>query len=268
MDLRFDIKKEISGLAGTTILSSRCPKKLHEKKKSNLGKIITKREAELFLERFNFPALKSISVFGGRSAIVSYRERKTSPNVVLFGSDENFLLLNGFSLRSGRDLNNTDVQTGRNVCMIGHDVAKTLFGENVDRAVNVVIQINNIPFRVVGVLDSRGSTFGFSRDNLIVTSYENVSRNFPGNFSYTIAIMTNNIKQVDEAMGEAESIFRTIRKLNITEENNFVLDRSDSVAEKAMNTLGFSYNFCYCYWADYLNWRSYWINEYYAGLCF
>ncbi|MBS1621560.1 MAG: ABC transporter permease [Bacteroidetes bacterium] len=214
-------------------------KTARKEKKSNLGKIITKREAELFLERFNFPALKSISVFGGRSAIVSYRERKTSPNVVLFGSDENFLLLNGFSLRSGRDLNNTDVQTGRNVCMIGHDVAKTLFGENVDRAVNVVIQINNIPFRVVGVLDSRGSTFGFSRDNLIVTSYENVSRNFPGNFSYTIAIMTNNIKQVDEAMGEAESIFRTIRKLNITEENNFVLDRSDSVAEKAMNTLGF-----------------------------
>ena len=210
-----------------------------KEKKSNLGKIITKEEAELFIKRFNFPSIKSISVFGNRSNIVSYRDRKTSPNVMLFGSDENFLQLNGFTLRSGRNLNITDVQTGRNVCMLGYDVAKNLFKEDVDRAVNTVVQINNIPFRVLGVMDSRGSSFGFSRDNLIITSYENVDRNFPSNSSYTIAVMTNDIKQVDEAMGEAESIFRAIRKLDIIEESNFVLDRSDSIAEKAMNTLGF-----------------------------
>ena len=51
--------------------------------------------------------------------------------------------------------------------------------------------------------------------------------------------MTDDIKQVEEAMGEAEGIFRSIRKLNTTEESNFVLDRSNSVAEKAMNSLGF-----------------------------
>jgi putative ABC transport system permease protein len=40
-------------------------------------------------------------------------------------------------------------------------------------------------------------------------------------------------------MGEAEGIFRSIRKVNTIEESNFVLDRSDSIAEKAMNSLGF-----------------------------
>ena len=40
-------------------------------------------------------------------------------------------------------------------------------------------------------------------------------------------------------MGEAEAAFRPIRKLTTTEESNFVLDKSDSVAEKAMNSLGF-----------------------------
>ncbi|OQY96114.1 MAG: hypothetical protein B6D37_03110 [Sphingobacteriales bacterium UTBCD1] len=214
-------------------------KTARKEKKSNLGRIITKREAELFIKRFNFPSIKSISVFANRSSIISYRERKTSPNVILFGSDENFLQLNGFMLRAGRNLSSTDVQTGRNVCLLGYDVAKNLFRENVDRAVNMVIQINNIPFRVLGVLDSRGSSFGFSRDNLVVTSYENVDRNFPGGSSYSIAVMTNDIRQVEAAMGEAESDFRAIRKLNVTEDNNFVLDRSDSVAERAMNTLGF-----------------------------
>lgn len=214
-------------------------KNARKEKKSNLGRIITRQEAELFLKRYTFPAIKSISVFANRSSIVSYRDRKTSPNVVLFGSDENFLQLNGFTLLSGRNLNNTDVQTGRNVCLLGYDVAKKLFKIDMSRAVNSVVQINNIPFRVLGVLDTRGSSFGFSRDNVIVTSYNNVSRNFPGNASYSIAIMTNDVRQVPEAMGEAESTFRAIRKLNIIEENNFVLDRSDSVAEKAMNTLGF-----------------------------
>jgi putative ABC transport system permease protein len=44
---------------------------------------------------------------------------------------------------------------------------------------------------------------------------------------------------VEQGMGEAEGVFRAVRKLNTTEESNFVLDRSDSIAEKAMNSLGF-----------------------------
>jgi putative ABC transport system permease protein len=89
------------------------------------------------------------------------------------------------------------------------------------------------------VLESRGSTFGFSRDNVIITTYTNVERNFSSGFSYVIAVMTTDLVRVNEAMGEAEGLFRPVRKLNTTEENNFVLDRSDSIAEKAMNSLRF-----------------------------
>ena len=210
-----------------------------KEKQSNLGKAITKDEAEEFVKRFNFPSIKSISVFGNRSNIVSSGNRKTTPNVFMFGSDENFLLLNGFTLRSGRNMSHSDVETGNNVCLLGYDVANNLFKESVDRAVNAVVNINNVPFRVLGVMNSRGSSFGFSRDNVIITSYTSLDRNFPSSFSYVVAIMTNDIHQVDAAMGEAEGIFRAIRKLSTTEENNFILDRSDSVAEKAMNTISF-----------------------------
>lgn len=210
-----------------------------KEKKSNLGKIITQDEAELFVKRFDFPSTKSISLFGNRNNIVSHETRKTSPNVMLFGGDENYLLLNGFTLMEGRNFNRLDVQTGRNVCVIGYDVAKKLFKAGVETAVNSVVRINNIPYRVLGVLESRGSTFGFSRDNLIISTYTNVHRNFPSGYSYVVAVMVNDILKVTEAMGEAEGIFRPIRKLNITEENNFTLDKSDSIAEKAMNSLGF-----------------------------
>jgi putative ABC transport system permease protein len=214
-------------------------KSSRKEKKSNLGRLITKDEAELFVKKYEFPSTKSVSIFGNRTNIVSYRTRKTSPNVMMFGGDENYLQLNGFEVHAGRNLNKMDVQTGRNVCLIGYDVAKKLFKEGIERAVNNVIRINNIPFRVLGVLESRGSSFGFSRDNVVITSYENVDRNFPTGFSFVIAVMTEDIRKVSDAMGQAEGTFRAIRKLNTTEENNFVLDRSDSVAERAMNILGF-----------------------------
>lgn len=148
-------------------------------------------------------------------------------------------MLNSFTLQTGRNLNRMDVQTGRNVCLLGYDVANRLFKGRIERAENSVIRVNNIPYRVTGVLESRGSTFGFSRDNVIITTYENVTRNFPSGFSFVLAVMASDLQNVNEAMGEAEGLFRAIRKLNTTEENNFVLDRSDSVAEKAMNSLRF-----------------------------
>lgn len=210
-----------------------------KEKKSSLGKIITKDEAETFVQRYHFPGLKSISIFGNRNNIVSHQARKTSPNVMLFGGDENYLQLNGFTLLLGRNLNRQDVLSGRNVCLLGYDVAKKLFKEGVERAVNAVVRFNNIPYRVLGVLESRGSAFGFSRDNVVISTYTNVNRNFPSGFSFVIAVMTGDLLKVAEAMGEAEGTFRAVRKLNTIEENNFVIDRSDSVAEKAMNSLRF-----------------------------
>lgn len=157
----------------------------------------------------------------------------------MFGADEFYLKLNGYNIQYGRNLNNVDVASGRNVCLIGYDVATKLFKENIAKAVNSVIRINSISFRVLGVLESKGSTFGFSRDNLIITSYSNIERNFPTGASYVIGIMTDDVKKVDIAMGEAEGVFRAIRKLNTIEESNFVLDRSDSVARTIINIIGF-----------------------------
>ena len=118
-------------------------------------------------------------------------------------------------------MNHADVQSSGNVCILGFDVANKLFREGGERAVNAVVRINSIPYRVLGVLESRGSSFGFSRDNVVITTYENVDRNFPSGFSFVIAVMTDHVAKVNVAMGEAEGTFRAIRKLTTTEANNF-----------------------------------------------
>lgn len=210
-----------------------------KEKVSSLGKMITDDEAVQFVRHYKFPATVGISIIGTRNATATFEDKKTNPNVALFGADENYLALNGFDLDFGRNFTHQEVAGGGNYCLLGADVASKLFKRNISKAVNSVIRINSIPYRVIGILTSKGSSFGFSRDNVIISSYNNVRRNFTSTASYTIGIMTNNLNQVEEAMGEAEGIFRAIRKLNTTEESNFVLDRSNSVAEKAMNSLGF-----------------------------
>jgi putative ABC transport system permease protein len=216
-------------------------KKGKKEKKSNLGKLITKDEAEYFAGHYSFPgAVTSISVFGSGSSIISFADKKTSPNVMMFGGDEKYLDLNGYTLLSGRNLTLQEVRNGQNVCIVGYDVAKKFFNESADKAVGKTIRINNLPYLVLGVLESRGSTFGFSRDNMVIIGYRNLAKNFLGNNStYVLAVKVGDINHMNEAMGEAEALFRGIRKNSITEESNFVLDKSDSMVERAMNSLGF-----------------------------
>jgi putative ABC transport system permease protein len=209
-----------------------------KQKQSNLNKMITEDEAERFIALYQFPATAGISTFAGNNSIVSHESYKTSPNVFMFGADEHYLDLNGFNLDGGRNFSRQEVQSLQNICLLGHDVAAKLFKVNPLGAVNQVVRINDIPYRVIGVLASRGSSFGFSRDNIIIIGYKNIKQQFGSN-SYAIGIKTFDLNQVENAMGEAEGLFRAIRKLNTTEENNFVVERSNSVAEKAMNVLGF-----------------------------
>jgi putative ABC transport system permease protein len=210
-----------------------------KQKESNLDKLITEDEAEAFLKDYQFPGTTAgISTFAGRNGIVSYQSVKTSPNIFMFGVDENYLYLNGFKIYAGRNFSKQEIQSAQNICLLGYDVASKLFKIDRSLAINHVVRINDIPYRVIGVLASRGSSFGFSRDNLVMIGYKNIRKYFGGN-SYVIGAMADQINQVKDAMGEAEGVFRAVRKLNTTEESNFIVERSDSIAEKAINVLSY-----------------------------
>jgi putative ABC transport system permease protein len=208
-----------------------------KEKISSLDKPIQEEEAEQFIQYYKFPSEAGISTMAGNNFIVSYESKKTNPNVFLFGADENYINLNGFTLDAGRNFSRQEIQSYPNVCLLGFDVAIKLFRQS-SVALNKVVRINSIPYRVIGVLGSRGSSFGFSRDNIVILGYKNVKKNF-GASTFTIGVMTDDVKQVENAMGEAEGLFRAVRKLSTTEESNFVLERSNSIAEKAISVLGY-----------------------------
>src|SRR5579872_2510160 len=221
--------------------SVKSQKKGLKEKKSNTNVPITKLQAETFRDRYTFPATIALYIGGVGDAVVSLGNKKTNPTVRVYGGDENYAELNGFSLATGRNLNRLDVESGRNVCIIGSEIAKKFFGSNPEAPVEKIIRVNNLPFRVVGVLDEKGTSLGMSWDNMILTSYNNVRRffNTNSNASFGIQVKVPDVKVIDAGIDQAEGVFRPIRRLAVTDADNFMIDKSDSVVNLLLQNLSF-----------------------------
>lgn len=208
-------------------------------RKSNTGKIITYRQARQFKEMYDYPADVSIGLNGARNQVVNFENKKTNPTVSINGGDENYLQLNGYEIAYGRNFNKTDVESGQDICIIGKDVASKLFGTKYERGLEKVIRVGNNKYRVVGITKEKGSSSFLQADNVIFSTYTNVRQRYASrNQSFSVAIMVPDINLMESAIGEAEGVFRTIRGLDVTEDNNFYVDKSDSIAETFINLLG------------------------------
>jgi putative ABC transport system permease protein len=211
--------------------------KTKKQKKSNLDKIIRLPEAEMFKANFKYPAVVSLSLQGPGNNEVHYKEKKTNPNIRISGGDENYLEVNAYKIDVGRNLNKLDVMSGRNVCLLGSDVADKLFGTLRDRAVDRIVRVGGVPYMVVGVLQSKGSSALLRADNIIITTYNNVRKLENASSSFTIGVMADDVQQLDGAVSETKALFRAIRKLQPTEEDNFAIDKSDKLAETFIGLL-------------------------------
>ncbi len=215
-------------------------KKSLKQRRSNLDKIISHEEALRFKNNYKFPATVSISNRGNFASLLQYvtesKTYKTNPNVSFQGGDENYLALNGYELQGGRNFTLNDIQSGSNVVIIGNNVVDKLFEGNSEKALEKTIKINDRPYLVIGVLKQKGSSAFMNLDNVAITSYNNI-RQISGRSSFSIGVMVDDVRMVDHAAGEATGLMRNIRKLDFREEENFVIDKSDALAEQFIGFL-------------------------------
>ena len=202
-----------------------------KEKKSNLDKVIRLEEATYFKDHYGFNRAQ-VSVYrrGNGNNELHYKNKKTNPQVSMFGADENYLAVSGYVLSTGRNLNSVDIQSGRNVCVIGSNVASKLFPSKPEKCVDKIILVGGKPYRVVGLLKSKGSSAMMRQDDVIITSVKNL-RQYQINASYQIGISVNNVTELAPAIDEATVEMRKARRLIPTEKENFVIDKSDKFAE-------------------------------------
>lgn len=206
-------------------------KKGLKEKKSNLNKIIKLEESEYFKDHYGFNRAQ-VSVYrrGNGNNELHYKNKKTNPQVSMWGADENYLVVSGYNLAQGRNLNAVDIQSGRNVCVIGSNVAAKLFPTNAEKCVDKIILVGGKPYRIIGLLKAKGSSAMLRQDDVVITSIKNL-RQYQSNFSYQLGVMVNNVTELEPAIDEATEQMRKARRLIPTETDNFVIDKSDKFAE-------------------------------------
>jgi putative ABC transport system permease protein len=193
-------------------------------------------EADRFKKKFTLPVIVAVNLPISGTAVAKYGSQKTNPNISVTGSNENYLATGGYKLAFGRNFSSAELEHGENVVMIGNEIKKRLF-KNED-PINKSIFIGSNKFRVIGIFASKGSSAGFGGDKFcVIPVFKAKQINANTNPSFTITIMVNSPAALDATIGEATSLFRNVRDLNVTQDNNFDIERSDSIQQELSGQL-------------------------------
>jgi len=194
-------------------------------------------QAYKFREDYTFPSVVSIHAFATGNATIKYKTEKSNPDIPVLGTDQNYLVTSGEELAAGRNFTHQEVYYGSHVVVIGNDVKEILFKNNED-PVGKIISIGPGKYRVIGVLEKKGSGIGFSGDRFCILTLNNIRQYFSyPNRSFTVNIMINDPTRMEEAIGEATGIMRIIRGDRLGEESSFDFRKSDTIVELIMNEI-------------------------------
>ena len=206
-------------------------------KKAKAYEKVTYKEALRFKNEFNYPVITSVSTMASMAARLKFENKKTNPNIQVFGSDENYILTAGYDLEKGRNFNTSEVLRGSHFTIIGKDVETALFGEK-GNALDKFIKVGANRYQVIGVLKSKGNSSGFGGDKVCVIPLTNARQYFGNdNMSFTINVLTKNNLLLDIILNEAKGIFRKIRKIPTTGKDNFDIIKADNLASMLLDEI-------------------------------
>jgi len=159
------------------------------------------------------------------------------------GVTEEYQWVRSVAVEFGSFIDGSQVSAKSLVAVLGHQVAATLFGEdNPDQAVGETIYMNNVPFKVLGVAESGGSSMNSADQTILVpitTAQSRLSRAFGrGGTSVisTIYVQVADEKLIEQAKTEITELLRA--RHNITAEDDFTVTTQEDVIESATAITG------------------------------
>ena len=142
----------------------------------------------------------------------------------VYGISPDYMEIRRYEVEDGDMFSDQDVQTAAKVCVIGKTVVDNLFpgGEN---PVGKVIRFQKLPFRVVGVLKSKGyNSMGMDQDNLILAPYTTIQKKILA-ITHLQGITCSALKEeyTDQAIDEISEILRRNHRLRETDDDDFTI---------------------------------------------
>ena len=129
-----------------------------------------------------------------------------------------------------------DIQSSAKVCVIGNTIVDNLFPDGSD-PIGKVIRFNKVPFRVIGVLKSKGyNSMGMDQDDIVLAPYSTVMKRLLA-VTYLQGIFASALSEdmTDYAVDEITSILRREHKLKVTDEDDFEI-RSQQELSNMLNS--------------------------------
>ena len=203
------------------------------RERQKINPVINYRNIKDFEDNYNFPFTKVGVSFSGTSfAEVKYENTKTDPEVAVIGSNESFIENSGLEIENGRSLNVFDIENSNAVCVIGSDLQKALFPD--ENPIDKTISVRGSKFKVIGVLKEKGSTFGNNQDLRMIIPIQKARSIYTNtNINYNLSIKVDKKDMLEGAQEDAILTFRNIRGLNPVEKNDFGIERSDDLLNRA-----------------------------------
>ena len=151
------------------------------------------------------------------------------------GAEVDWPLVRSWNLALGQFFTDQDNRAASKVCVLGRTVATNLFGD--EDPIGKMIRIKNIPFKVLGVLESKGgSTMGQDQDDLVVAPYETVRKKLMGTTavgSILASAAADNL--VTRAQDEITALLRQRHKINSAagHEDDFIIRSQTEMIQQA-----------------------------------
>lgn len=199
-----------------------------------INPIISYPEAVEFKNKYKYPFTEtSLSFTATSTAEVKFEATKTDPEISVVGVDEHFITNSGLETKLGRNFNGFDISNNTYSCIVGSDFEKGLLKDV--NPIDKIISIRGARFKVIGVLKEKGSTFGNSQDLRVLIPIQVARSLFTApNINYTMSIMVSKKELLDQAIDNATSTMRRVRKLSPLKDNNFGVVRSDDLINRIL----------------------------------
>lgn len=178
-------------------------------------------------------SLVSPSVNSSGQAVYGANNTPTS----VYGVNEEFLDIRGYKVQDGDIFSELDIKTAAKVCLVGKTVIDQLF-TNGENPVGKVIRFGSIPFRIVGVLESKGyNSMGMDQDNLIITPYTTVMKRILA-VTYLQEIVCSALSEeyTDEAISEITDVLRRNHKLKEADDDDFNIRSQQELSSMMTST--------------------------------
>lgn len=152
------------------------------------------------------------------------------------GVSPEYLEIRQLSIENGTMFSNADIQSSAKVCVIGKTIVDNLFPDGSD-PIGKVIRFNKIPFKVVGVLKSKGyNSMGMDQDDVVLAPYTTVMKRLLA-VTYLQGIFASALTEdmTDNATEEITTILRKNHKLKESDDDDFTI-RSQQELSTMLNT--------------------------------